>query len=89
MRDENGIEMTEDQILEEACELLSGVCELLYETTEETSHAAAYMADACLKYLQVIRLGCNVLSAAADYQAFEEDVYQAKLAARDEQSGMN
>ena len=80
MRDENGAEMTEDQILEEACELLCGVCELLYETTEETSHAAAYMADACLKYLQVVRRGYNVLSAAADYSAFEEEVYQAKLA---------
>lgn len=79
MRDENGIEMTEEQLLEEACELLSGVCELLYETTEETSHAAAFMADACLKYLQAVRRGYNVLSAAADYQAFEEEVYEAKM----------
>lgn len=79
MRDENGIEMTEEQILEEACELLSGACELLYETIEETSHAAAFMADSCLKYLQAVRRGYNVLSAAADYSAFEEEVYAAKM----------
>ena len=48
MKDENGVEMTEDQILEEACDLLASVCELLYETSEETSHAAAFMADNCL-----------------------------------------
>lgn len=79
MRDVDGSEMSEEKILEEACELLSGACELLYETTEETSHAAAFMADNCLKYLQVIRRGYNVLSAAADYEAFEEEVYQSKL----------
>ncbi len=90
MKDEHGVEMTEDQILEEACELLSGVCELLYETSEETSHAAAFMADACLKYLQAIKHGYNVLSAAADYSAFEEEVYQAKLEAKElKQTGFN
>ena len=81
MKDENGIEMTEDQILEEACELMSEVCCLLYETTEEASHAAAFMADSCLKYLQAIKHGYNVLSAAADYSAFEEEVYAAKIGA--------
>ena len=85
MKDTDGSEMSEDKILEEACDLLSGVCELLYETTEETSHAAAFMADNCLKYLQVIRRGHNVLSAAADYSAYEEEVYQEKLAQKDMQ----
>ena len=56
------------------------VCCLLYETTEETSHAAAFMADNLIKYLQVIRRGHNILSAASDYNAYEEEVYQAKLA---------
>lgn len=90
MRDENGIEMTEDQLLEEALNLMSDVCCLLYETENETSHAAAFMADNLIKYLQVVRRGHNILSAAADYNAYEEEVYQAKLEAKElSQTGFN
>lgn len=80
MKDIDGSEMSEAKILEEACNLMADVCCLLYETTEDVSHAAAFMADNLLKYLQVVKRGDNVLSAAADYTTYEEEVYQAKLA---------
>jgi len=75
MKNENGIEMTEKEILKEALDLMSDVCCLLYETQSDKAVAAAFMADSLIKYLQVIYRDDDVLSAAADYTAYEENVY--------------
>ncbi len=75
MKNENGIEMPEKDILQEALELMSHVCCLLFETESDKAVAAAFMADSLLKYLQVIYRDDDVLSASADYTAYEENVY--------------
>lgn len=80
MQDENGKEMTEEQLLDEAAQIMGDVCCFLFETESAEGHAAAFMADCLLKYLQVAKRGDNVLSAAADYTAYEQEVYNRKLA---------
>ncbi len=80
MKDENGVVMTEDQLLQEASHLMVEVCCLLFETEDEKSHAAAFMADSLLKYIYTIQNDENILSSAADYSAMEEKRYQEKLA---------
>ena len=72
MKDENGKVMTEDEKLKAALDLLSDACCILFETQHEPSHALAFMVDSALKYGQVIYRGDDVLSAAADYSAYEE-----------------
>jgi hypothetical protein len=64
--------MSEKDILKEALELMADVCSLLFETESEVGKGAAFMADALLKYINVIHKDGDVLSAAADYQAYEE-----------------
>lgn len=76
MMNEDGKEMSEEEILEEACNLVSDACCLLFETKSDEGHASAFMADNLLKYLQVIKRGDDVLSAAADYSAYEQKVYE-------------
>lgn len=71
MQNEHGIEMTEKDILSKALGLMADVCILLFETQSAHCVAAAFMADSLLKYI-VIHKDRDVLSAAADYQAFEE-----------------
>jgi len=75
MIDESGTTMTEKQMIKEAMELTADICSLLYETETGEAHAAAFMADNLLKYLQVIYRDDNVLDAAADYTAYEEERY--------------
>jgi len=75
MKDENGNEMTEKDILKDSLELMADVCGLLFETNSEECHAAAFMADSLIKYLQVIYRGDNVLSASADYTSYENEIY--------------
>jgi len=78
MIDENGIEMTEQDILQAAIELMGEVLCLLYETESPQGNAAGFMADSLTKYLQVIIRGDDVLSASADYTAYEEEVYRKR-----------
>lgn len=78
MQDENGNVMTEKQIISEAMDLMSNVTALLFETKSPEGHAAAFMADNLLKYLQVIYRDDNVLLATCDYTAYEEG-YQNKI----------
>ena len=73
MKDEHGIEMDEKKILRESMDLMSDVCCLLFETESDKAHAAAFMADSLIKYLQVIHRDDNVLSASADYTAYEQE----------------
>jgi hypothetical protein len=57
MKDENGKEMSEEQILEEACDLLANVCCLLFELESDAGIAAACFADSTLRYTQAILKG--------------------------------
>ena len=75
MKDENGEEMPEKQILKECMDLMGNVCCLLFETDCDEAHAAAFMADTLLKYITVIYREDNILLAAADYNGYEEGVY--------------
>lgn len=75
MKDENGNEMSDKDIIKESLDLMSDVCCLLFETNSDQAIAAAYMADSLIKYLQVIYRGDDVLSAAADYTGYENNVY--------------
>lgn len=56
-KDENGKEMTEEEMLEEACDLLSNACCLLFEIESEEGKAAAFMADSTLRYCSAILKG--------------------------------
>ena len=77
---QDGLKMTEKEILKEALELMSEVCGLLFETETLVGHSAGFMADALIKYLQVIYRDDDILLAAADYNAYEEEVYSRKKA---------
>lgn len=78
MKNENGIEMTEKEIMKESLDLLGNVLFLLFETETEEGKAAAFMADSLVKYLTAIYHQGNVLSAAADYTEFENNLYKRK-----------
>jgi hypothetical protein len=73
MINEHGKEMTEKEILKEALNLMGEVCCLLFETESDQAKASAFMADSLIKYLQVIVRDDDVLLAAADYSAYEEE----------------
>jgi len=73
MIDESGKEMTEKEIIKCALDHLSDTCCFLFETKSPEGHALAFMVDAALKYGQVIYRGDDVLIAAADYTAYEEE----------------
>lgn len=75
MKNENGIEMSEKDILHETLGLMADVCSLLFETQSDKAVAAAFMADSLIKYLQVIYRDHDVLRAACDYEAYEHEVY--------------
>jgi hypothetical protein len=80
MLDTDGKEMSEEKIFEEACGLVSDACGLLFETESSEGHAAGFMADNLLKYLQMIKRGDDVLMASADYSAYEQIVYEEFVA---------
>ncbi len=78
MKDENGKILTEGEKIKEALEHLSEACCFLFETESDAANALAFMVDAALKYGQVIYRGDNVLMAAADYNAYEENRCEEK-----------
>jgi len=51
--------MTEEEILKDAIGLLSDACCLLYELESEQGIAAAYMANAVIKYADAIHSWCR------------------------------
>lgn len=76
MKDEFGKEMTDKDIIKAALGEMSNVVALLYETESDAAVAAGFMADSLIKYLQVIYHGDDVLLASADYNAYEQKVYE-------------
>jgi hypothetical protein len=75
MKDENGKNLTEKEILEYACELLSDACCHLFELDSQEGQAVAFMADATLKLAQVIMRDDSPLEAACDYEKYEHKYY--------------
>lgn len=71
---ETGLEMTEKEIIKEALDHLAEVCCLAFELESDEGHAFAWMVDSAIKYAQVIYRDDNVLRAACDYTAYEEEV---------------
>lgn len=70
----DGKELTEKELLEIAIAELNSVCEVLFESKDYDKQMLAFMVDSCLKLAQVIYREDDPLSAAADYQAYEEMV---------------
>lgn len=75
MKDENGKKLSEEEILQEALNLISDACCLLFEIESPEITPLAFMTDAVLKLGQVIRNGDDPRSAAADYTAYENKKY--------------
>ncbi len=57
MSDENNIEWTDEQLLQQSLHYLSEACCFLYEIETAEGRAAAFMADAALRYAQTILHG--------------------------------
>jgi len=57
MQDENGVVLSEEEMLKESCDLLASACELLFEIESPEGIAAAFLADSTLRYTQAILHG--------------------------------
>jgi hypothetical protein len=79
MKDENGKELSEKELIKDALGLLSEACVPLFETESIEGQALAFMVDSALKYGQVVYRDKDVLSAAADYNSFEEKLYEETM----------
>lgn len=83
MKDHQGNELSELDIIKGALEHLAEAVGHLYETTSPEGHALAAMAEAALKYGTVISRGDDVLTAIADMTAYEAKVFEEKEASRE------
>lgn len=54
MQDENGKEMSDEEITQIGVDLLSDACCFLYEVEDEQVIALAFMVDSALRYAQAI-----------------------------------
>ena len=68
----------EKELIKEAMDSISDACCYLFETKSESGKALAFMADTLLKYGTVIYHGDDVLKAACDFQAYEEELFLRK-----------
>lgn len=73
-----GKEMTDQEILKESLDMLANVVAFLYETESFEGQSCAFMCDSLIKYMQVVYRGDNLLDAASDYNAYEEECYQQR-----------
>ena len=78
MIDENGIVLTEKEIIKDIMDMLSEALCPAYELESDDGYALAWMIDCALKYAQVIYRDDNVLSASADYTRYEENMANMK-----------
>ena len=76
MIDENGNEMSDKEILKSALDHLAEACCFLYEIEDESFHSLGFMVDSCLKLGTVLLNDGNVLNAAADYSAYEQELFE-------------
>ena len=79
MKDENGKDLTDKEVLKYALDDLGNACCSLYELEDEMYHSLAFMVDSCLKLGTVLINGDNILSASADYTNYEHERYQKFL----------
>lgn len=82
MKDEHGNKITEKELMQAALDHVAEALCLLYETETDTGHAAAFMCDSLVKYLQVVYRDHNVLSASADYTKYENLCYKRFMKAK-------
>ncbi len=78
MKDENGNDVSEKDTIKAALDHLAEACCFAFETETDTGHAFAFMIDSAIKYGQCILRDDDVLSASADYTAYENDIYLRK-----------
>ena len=63
MIDENGVKLSDDELIKNALDHLAEACAFLFETEDREGHALAFMVDSALKYGEVVRRGEDVLLA--------------------------
>ena len=68
------VKLTEEELIKEALNLMGEALCFAYETKTDAGHAFAFLLDNAIKYGQVIMRGDNVLSASADYTAYENSM---------------
>jgi hypothetical protein len=76
MIDEKGNKLSEKDILKTALDHLGEACCFLYETESDQCHALAFIVDSALKLGQVIHRDDDILSASADYTAYENECFK-------------
>lgn len=79
MMDENGIKLSDKEIIDCALAHLAEACAFLFETESNEGNVLAFMADSLIKCATVVSRGDDVLLAAADYNKYECKVYSEFL----------
>lgn len=82
MKDENGNEVSEKDIIKEILNLLSEACANAFELKSDNGQSLAFMVDSVLKYGQVIYNGDSPIDATCDYTSYENEVYQRRMKER-------
>ncbi len=71
-------ELSEKQLIQAALDHMSEALALAFETQSDQGHALCWMIDNAIKYGTVICHAGNVLSATADYTAYEQELLKNK-----------
>lgn len=79
MKDENGVVLSENEILKTALDHIAEACCFLFELESDRGQAVAWMADSLLKYGNVVYNDDCPIMASCDYQKYEERKYQEKV----------
>lgn len=75
MRDENGVTLTDKEILKEALNHMSEALCFLFETENELCQSIAFMLDSTIKLGTVIYNDGCILDASANWEAYERELY--------------
>ena len=75
MKDENGKELSEKEIIHEILSQLSNICCFAFELESDQGQSFAWLIDSAIKYGTIIYNGDNVLLAACDFAKYEESLY--------------
>jgi hypothetical protein len=71
--------LEEKEFIRDALDHLAEALCFAYETKTSEGNALAFMIDSAVKYGQVIYRDHDVLSAASDYTAYEDECYKEFL----------
>lgn len=78
MVDEDGIKLSDQEILESSLDHLAKALYFVYKLEDEYYHSFAFMVDSCMKLGAVLKNRDDILYASADYTAYEQEVYERK-----------